>query len=439
MSSPLCDVINESLLEGVVPMQWKKSTVCPVPKESPPTIDKLRPISLTDHFAKLAELYVYRWVLADICQGIDKQQFGNRQGVSTTHYLVDLLHFLHSNADKPQTVSTMVITDFTKAFDLVNHNIAVSKLHLMGTRPALLPWICSFLHQRVQVTRYHGVLSTSLMPSGGVPQGTRLGPLIFLVLINDALATTPMARRWKYVDDLTIAESRKMGDESAIATAITDFQLWCDDTQLRLNPAKCKVMQVSFARAAITSPRIELCNNVLEEVKELKLLGVIIQANLRWNSHVNEIIKKASRKFYLIRSLKRFNAPRKDLLTVYTSYIRPTLEYCVPLWHSGITVQQSNNIEMIQKRALRIILSDQYVSYRNALQKTELATLSERRDKLSLKFAESLQRNFKDWLPEAQNQRLRRSNRLREIKCRTERFRNSALPFLVRLINRHSE
>ena len=171
----------------------------------------------------------------------------------------------------------------------------------------------------------------------------------------------------------------------------------------------------------------------------LKLLGVIIQANLRWNSHVNEIIKKASRKFYLIRSLKRFNAPRKDLLTLYTSYIRPTLEYCVHLWNSGITVQQSNDIEMIQKRALRIILSDQYVSYRNALQKTELATLNERRDKLSLKFAESLQRNFKDWLPEAQNQRLQRINSLREFKCRTERFRNSALPFLVRLINRHSE
>ena len=88
--------------------------------------------SLTDHFAKLAKLYVDRWVLADICQGINKQQFGNRQGVSTIHYLVDLLHFLHSNADKPQTVSTMVITDFTKAFDFVNQNIAVSKLHLMG-------------------------------------------------------------------------------------------------------------------------------------------------------------------------------------------------------------------------------------------------------------------------------------------------------------------
>ena len=199
-------------------------------------------------------------------------------------------------------------------------------------------------------------------------------------------------------------------------------------------------MQVSFSTAVIPSPRIELCGNVLEEVKELKLLGVIIQANLKWDKHVNEMIKKAPRKFYLIRSLKRFNAPRKDLLTVYTSFIRPTLEYCVPAWHSGITVRQSDDIEMIQKRALRIILSDQYVNYSNALEKSELATLKERRDSLCLKFAELLIRKFRDWLPEEQsiNRRLRHSKRLREFKCRTDRFRSSPLPSLVRLINRHS-
>nr|XP_054760674.1 uncharacterized protein LOC129266938 [Lytechinus pictus] len=123
LSIPLTEILNRSFADGVVPVQWKQSVVVPIPKTSPPDLDKLRPIALTSHFAKVAELFVYRWLLKDIRPNMDPRQFGNRERTSTTHYLVDLLNFLHVKAEELGTVSTVVLTDFSKAFDLVDHTL----------------------------------------------------------------------------------------------------------------------------------------------------------------------------------------------------------------------------------------------------------------------------------------------------------------------------
>ena len=101
-STPICDILNSSYAEGVVPTQWKKAIVVPIPKTNLPKCDKLRPVSLSDCFAKVAETFITDWILEDISDRIDLQQYGNVKGVSTSHYLVSLLHFLHQGADKSQ-------------------------------------------------------------------------------------------------------------------------------------------------------------------------------------------------------------------------------------------------------------------------------------------------------------------------------------------------
>ena len=133
LSGPLTDVLNYSFEESVFPSQWKSAVVMPVPKQFPPKVDKM-PISLTDIFAKIAEGFVAKWVVQDIENNIDVNQFGNVQGVSTSHYLVSLLHHLHQGSDKSYNIGTVVLTDFSKAFDLVNHNIAIEKLSVLGVR-----------------------------------------------------------------------------------------------------------------------------------------------------------------------------------------------------------------------------------------------------------------------------------------------------------------
>ena len=198
----------------------------PIPKEKPARIDKLRPIALTDHFVKVAELFITKWLMSDISSKLDVKQFGSRPGRSTTHCLVDIVNFLTKQADKLGTTSTLVTTDFSKAFYKVDHTVVISKLIHLVSCPSLVPWISNFLTGRTQCVRYQGVMSTWAPVNAGVPQGTRLGPILFLVLINDALASSNL-EHWKYVDDMTLAEARPRGAAAEIHNTLSELNTWC--------------------------------------------------------------------------------------------------------------------------------------------------------------------------------------------------------------------
>ena len=143
----------------------------------------------------------------DIGDVIDKNQYGNRRGLSTCHYLIGMLHNLYKNADKQKTISTIVLTDFSKAFDRIDHNILICKLVKLGVRPCVISLIVDFLECRQQVVRYKGHISDVKINNVGVPQGTKLGPILFLIMVNDACHDC-LLPFYKYVDDLTIVESR---------------------------------------------------------------------------------------------------------------------------------------------------------------------------------------------------------------------------------------
>ncbi|XP_072016828.1 uncharacterized protein [Amphiura filiformis] len=170
LSVPLTEVLNTSLIEGVVPSQWKKAIVVPIPKTNPPSIEKLHPVSLTDCFAKIGEGFISKWVLEDVSHKIDHQQFGNVKGVSTSHYLISMLHFLHQGADKASNVGTVVLTDFSKAFDLIDHTLLMEKFIHMGVRESIVPWLSDFVSNRQQCVRYKHVLSDYKTVNGGLPQ-----------------------------------------------------------------------------------------------------------------------------------------------------------------------------------------------------------------------------------------------------------------------------
>ena len=189
----------------------------PLPKSSPPSWDKLRPVSLTDHFAKLAESFITEWILLDIENNIDPNQFGNRKGVSTSHYLVKLMNMLCSHTDKLKSRCSVVITDFSKAFDLINHNIVICDLLNLGTHPSVIPWVCSFLEQRSQCVRYQNHVSEYITLKGGLPQGTKFGPLGFLAKFNEAVrnqCTDGRVQSLKYVDDMTIVQNSRVDGNS---------------------------------------------------------------------------------------------------------------------------------------------------------------------------------------------------------------------------------
>ena len=208
---------------------------------------------------------------------------------------------------------------------------------------------------------------------------------------------------------------------------------------MKLNAAKCCTMSVSFARNLQHHEILLINDTQLENVHYVKVLGVIIQDNLKWDRHVNEIIKKCNRKLYMLRCLRSHNLPVNDLLAIYKGYVRPVLDYCVPLFNGNLTKEQVNKLERIQKRVCRIIFGKNYSTYREALNVCKLETLENRRDKLCSDFAYSIESHHmcRNWLPPHRNCQinLRHTNKYDPPRCKTVRYKQSAIPQIVSLLN----
>ena len=400
----------------------------------------MRPLSLTDIFAKVAEGFIAKWVVQDIQDSVDINQFGNIQGVSTAHYLLNLMDVLFQGADKPKNIGTVVLTDFSKAFDLVNHSVAIQKLIHLGVRGTIVPWICSFLYGRKQCVRYNQTSSDFLPLFAGVPQGTKLGPIAFQAVINDA-AVGGTAHYWKYVDDLTFAENRLSSELSNLQGDLDGFLNWSVTNQLKLNPTKCQALQICFMRDPPPHPDLKIGQSVLAFVSTAKVLGVWLQNDLKWDTQVNYMNKNAAKRLFMLRSLKRFGFNKSELVTVYKGYICPLLEYSDVIWHSSLTSNQTHQLERVQKRALRIILGTDYISYANALDVCDVDRLSARREQRSLKFAQSLPKcsRTSKLLPpcrgEIHGRQLRNNAKLTQPRARTNRYACSSIPYYVELIN----
>ncbi|KAI8502591.1 hypothetical protein Bbelb_192930 [Branchiostoma belcheri] len=400
LSLPMSDIVNSSLLEAHVPMQWREANIVPLPKTCPPDIDELRPVSLTPILAKVAESIICSWVLKDIAPNIDQYQFGCLKGKSTTHCLVDIVHQLAKTSDQPGSISTLVLTDFAKAYDRVDHTIAVSSILTLGLRPSLTNWLISFLTNRRHRVRYSNTFSDWRNTTCGLPQGTVLGPIIFLALINSA-AENAVSMRWKFVDDLNLLECRKVREPPAIQQDLDELSKWSTEQNMKLHPKKCKVMYLNFSKSVPQLPSLKIDNYPLVQVKVAKLLGLHIQSDLKWNTQVDHMVKKGNQRLFFLRRLKTFGVTSDDLVTVYTSFVRPTCEYAVPVWQPGITQTQRLQLERIQRRAFRTILGAHYTSYTDACHTLGLTTLHQRREHLCETFAKKLLQStcFREWLP----------------------------------------
>ncbi|XP_072037647.1 uncharacterized protein [Amphiura filiformis] len=193
---------------------------------------------------------------------------------------------------------------------------------------------------------------------------------------------------WKYVDDLTFAENRSSSVTSNLQTDLDDFLKWSVDNQLKLNPAKCQAMQICFKTDSPPQPDLKIGPTPLSFVSSAKVLGVWLQTDLKWDGQVDHMWKNSNRRLFMLRSLKKFGFNTSELVTIYRGYIRPLVEYSDVIWHSTLTSKQAIKLENIQKRALRIILGSNYVSYDNALVVCNLDKLSDRREQHCLKFAQ---------------------------------------------------
>ncbi|XP_072017051.1 uncharacterized protein [Amphiura filiformis] len=200
-------------------------------------------------------------------------------------------------------------------------------------------------------------------------------------------------------------------------------------------------MNVTFMKNPPDSAPVQMYSENLAIVDKVKILGVTISSDLKWDLHLSQVKRKASNKLYMLKVLKKFSLSVDDLITIYRCYVRPLLEYAVPVWNAGITESQVLMLERVQKRALRIILGPDYLSYDHALELCNLTSLQERRKMLCVKFAMDMYKSdeFSAWLPlkvkDKVQYSLRNANHFNKIKCRTNRFQISAIPYFVDLLN----
>ena len=444
----------------------------------PESEDDLRNIAKTQFLSKVYESFVADWLLPIIRPFLDPGQCGLK-GFSITHYLIKLLHFTHSVIDLKQPHAVLAAcVDFSKAFNRVSHNLLVQDLFDMHTPSWLLNILVSYLSGRSMVMSHMGHVSTSRALPGGGPQGALLGGIIFIVKFNAAFLRPPIpphikgpiskssSLKVKFVDDGTVAVSINLKkslipdpvqrpcplnfhernqlilppENNLLQAFLEDTERFADDNQMVINTQKTKSICFNTTRKWNFPPEVYFSDNLnLECVREVKLLGVIISDNLKWDKNTTYICKKAMKKIWTLRRMRNLGLDTKHMFDTYTKEIRSVLELAVPVWHSGLTRKQSGDIERVQKTALKIILGENYINYDVACTLLETEPLEFRREKLCLKFSRKDIKSEQTLFSVVTNPPNTRTKKklVHEYKYNTKRFRDSSLPYLARLLNQN--
>ena len=433
LAPPIASIFNASFREGYIPSIWKSADVVPLPKVNPPKrLEKdLRPISLTPVISKTQESFICSWIWDIIMSKIDKGQFGALKGTCATHALITMMHdWLRSTDDsRKKNFVHIVLLDYAKAFDHVDANILLSKLQDLEIPDCLLRWVEAFLMERRQRVKIGNTFSDWLNIWGTVPQGTLLGVMCFLCLINDL--STP-SNTIKYVDDTTIYEVSNDPTDKTLQTSIDVALSWSAKTNMKINSSKTKEMLVSFSRSPPDVPGIQINGEEIKRVSECTLLGVVLNDKLNWQDNVDKLFKKASSRMYFISQLKRTRMASSEIVKVYISLVRPVLEYACQVWHGGLTEQQSDLLESIQERALRLAFPS--MDYNQALQVANIMTLHQRREELCKRLFDSAQDPSHKLHPLLPEQRVithnqRHATKFPLPKCYTNRYKDSFIPY----------
>ena len=359
ISRCLTHLVNLSMQSGEVPDEIKIAKVIPIFKSNDPSkLSNYRPISILPILSKIFEKVIYtrlerHLIINDI---LSPNQFGFRKGHSTsmavTYFVEQVYDILE---DRHFAIATFL--DLSKAFDLVNHNFLLQKLSCYGIRGTVLAWFKNYLANRRQYVFFKGAQSAMQNITCGVPQGSILGPLLFLIFINDLSEQSTIIRFILYADDTTMLIS---GDNIRNTTDLLNRELlkinqWFKSNHLFINIAKTNFLVFSSKPSIINNHfQLRFNNTSIKRVDKTKFLGVVIDNKLNWREHITHVKNKISKCIGILQRAKdKLNT--RLLIVLYNTLILPHFTYCITVW--GRTYKKYiNQLSLIQKKTIRIIM-----------------------------------------------------------------------------------
>ena len=362
----LTKIFGLSILTGIFPTEWKQARVTPIFKKgekSDPS--NYRPISVIPSISKIFEKIIYDQLESYLSEFnlLASCQSGFRSLHSTVTALLEATNDWSLNIDKG-LFNGVIFIDLKKAFDTIDHQILLMKLERYGVDTQSQKWFKSYLSNRTQRCNVSGNLSTLGEVKFGVPQGSNLGPLLFLIYINDLPNCLSNASARMFADDtsLTLSADSISGLEEIVNDELSRVHNWLIANRLSLNIAKTEFMVIGsrqkFASQNNENITIKLNNDTIKLVNEAKSLGVIIDRNLNWNEHARVLSKKVASAIGALRRVRPF-IPKHTAINIYNALIQPHFDYCSPVW-DGLNAKSSESLQKLQNRAARVITKSNY-------------------------------------------------------------------------------
>ena len=368
---PLTHIANLSMSTGIFPNRMKIAKVITIYKSDDTTLFKnYRPISILPTFSKILERLVYNrlYKFLKTHSLLSNSQYGFIKNLSTEQAILELQDsVVKSLAKKHYTIG--IFLDLTKAFDSLDHSILISKLYHLGIRGLALNWFQNYLSNRKQFTSYLNATSNSEIITHGVPQGSILGPLLFLIYINDLPDNLVNSKAILYADDTNLIFHDK--DLKKLITSINSelpkVQSWFSANKLTLNTKKTHSIIFHNRQQAIPTDEIILKfgNNTIQQKSDMKFLGIYLDKNLNWKKHITYKCNQILKVNYLLSKLKH-TISTDILTTIYNSLILPHITYAITSW-GNMKNKEMDRLEKLQKKAIRFVNKSKYNSHTDPL------------------------------------------------------------------------
>jgi hypothetical protein len=375
ITKPLYHIFKQSLEIGKLPLDWKTALVSAIFKKGNKSlVSNYRPVSLTSVVCKIMEKLVRSRILNRMkSQNLfTKRQYGFISGRSTSLQLLEVLDKWTEALDNGHYVDCIYM-DFQKAFDKVPHNRLLEKIKSYGIVGPTLNWIKDFLKNRTQKVMVNGAGSEWENVTSGIPQGSVLGPILFVIYIND-LPDTVESDSYLFADDTKIFRIIKGEDDKEILQDdLAKLEEWSDKWLLKFHPEKCKHMKISKSKNEETNT-YKLLGQDIETVTQEKDIGVIIDSELTFENHLCEKVKKATSIFAVMRRTFK-HLDTKSFLVIYKTLVRTHLDYASSVW-APYKMKYIEKIESVQKRVTKQFPGMKNLSYPERLKKIRVTYIS---------------------------------------------------------------